>query len=133
MCIPLSYNISHDKGKEGLSATVNISRGGLLFSAKKPAPINTRIIVKMPFQQKTFKIRARVIHCVRTTETGLYNIGICFEKFSDAFKVKLIEQMYLILEYRDLRSIQLGKDISLQQASKEWIKRYSERFKRLYW
>ena len=53
--------------------------------------------------------------------------------YADAFKVKLIEQIYLIEEYRVLRSLQLGRDLSLKEASEEWIKRYSERFKKLYW
>jgi hypothetical protein len=66
-------------------------------------------------------------------EARLYNIGVSFYRFSDAFKVKLIEQIYLIDEYRILRSVQLGHDISLKEASEEWIKRYSKRFARLYW
>jgi hypothetical protein len=29
--------------------------------------------------------------------------------------------------------MQLGRQVSLEEASREWIKRYSERFKRMYW
>ena len=87
----------------------------------------------MPFQNKSFNVHARVVHCDRSLDTKLYHVGVCFERFSDAFKVKLIEQIYLICEYRDLRSVQLGRDISLEEASREWIKRYSDRFRKLYW
>ena len=52
---------------------------------------------------------------------------------SDALKVKLTEEIYLIAEYRDLRSIELGREISLEEASQEWVRRYSARFKKLYW
>lgn len=133
MCLPLTYRILRTKNKESRTTTVNISRGGLLFSAKRPVSLNSKIIIHMPFLEKSFNIKARVVHCAQSPETHFYNIGVCFDKFRDAFKVKLIEQMYLILEYRDLKSIQIGKEISLQVASREWIKLYSERFKRLYW
>jgi hypothetical protein len=87
----------------------------------------------MPFQNKVFNVRAKVVHCDKSAETSLYNIGASFHRLSAAYKVKLIEQLYLISEFRDLRSIQLGREVTLEKASKEWIKRYSERFKRLYW
>ncbi len=63
----------------------------------------------------------------------MYNVGVAFYRYSDAFKVKLIEQIYLIDEYRSLRSVQLGRNISFDEASREWIKRYSKRFSELYW
>jgi len=136
---PLEYAIlkPSDPKDSGIdperSTTINISQGGLLFAGKRPVKINSIIKIRMPFQDKIFNVRAKVVHCNKSLDTKLHNIGVCFYRISDAFKVKLIEQVYLISEYRDLRSIQLGRDISLEEASKEWIKRYSERFKRLYW
>ena len=95
--------------------------------------MGSTIVVKMPFEDKIFNVKAKVVHCKKNTETKLYNIGVKFYRLNDAFKVKLIEQIYLISEYRDLISMQRGKDISLEEASKEWIKRYSDRFSKLYW
>ena len=120
-------------GKEKKSKTINISIGGLLFSSQSPVTKGTLISLKMPFEDKLFKVMARVVHCTKSLDTNLYNVGVSFHRLHDAFKVKLIEQLYLISEYRDLRNIQLGREVSLEQASKEWIKRYSERFRRLYW
>jgi len=120
-------------GRPERTSAINVSQGGLLFSSKKQVEQNSRIVIKMPFQNKSFNVHARVVHCDRSLDTKLYHVGVCFERFSDAFKVKLIEQIYLICEYRDLRSVQLGRDISLEEASREWIKRYSDRFRKLYW
>jgi hypothetical protein len=92
------------------------------------------IILKMPLRNKVFNIRAKVMHIeIDRDDSKLYDIGIAFYRYTDAFKVKLIEQIYLIDEYRILRSIQLGRDISFNEASGEWIKRYSKRFAKLYW
>ncbi len=90
-------------------------------------------MLKMPFQNKVFNVRAKVVRCEKSPETKLYNIGASFHRLSAAYKVKLIEQLYLISEFRDLRSVQLGREITLERASREWINRYSERFKKLYW
>lgn len=140
LCFPLKYRIlskassrpAADK-KEKKSTTINISMGGLLFAAKKPAETGSTIMINMAFQDKLFNVRSRVVYCGRNKETGLFNIGVHFYRIHDAFKVKLIEQLYLISEFRDLQSMRLGREISLEEASREWIKRYSERFRRLYW
>ena len=137
MCLPLTYDVLKKvkslKPKGLKSKTINVSRGGLLFSAKKSIDTDSVILINIPFQNKTFKIKAKVVHCSKNCDTNLYSVGVAFLRPNEAFKVKLIEQMYLISEYRDLRSVELGKEISLQEASEEWITRYSKRFKRLYW
>jgi len=123
-----------DEKEPGAPATTgNISIGGLLFSIKHPLRVGSLIMIKMPFEDKVFNVKSKVVHCTKNSGTKLYNVGASFYKINDAFKVKLIEQIYLIAEYRDLRSVQLGREVSLEEASREWIKRYSERFKRLYW
>jgi hypothetical protein len=88
----------------------------------------------MPLQNKVFKVKAKVVHSSKDSENPkFFNVGVAFYRYSDAFKVKLIEQLYLIDEYRILRSLQLGYEITMEKASEEWIKRYSKRFARLYW
>lgn len=134
--LPLEFRVLKDTragGRAERTSAINISQGGLLFASKKQVEPNSKIVIRMPFQDKLFNVRAKVVHCNKSQDTKLYHVGVCFERLSDAFKVKLIEQIYLICEYRDLRSIQLEREVSLEEASREWIKRYSERFKRLYW
>lgn len=139
LSFPLKYNILADakgvsiSGRETRSTTINISIGGLLFSSRQALGKGSLIDLKMPFGDKVFRVRASVVHCSRNLDTKLFNVGVSFHRLRDAFKVKLIEQLYLISEYRDLRSIQLGREVTLEEASKDWIKRYSERFRRLYW
>lgn len=136
LCFPLKYKViknSKNTIPKTQTQTLNISCGGLLFSSKSPVKEGLQIVIQMPVQDKVFNIRAKVLHCKKSLESKLYNIGVKFQRLSDAFKVKLIEQIYLIIEYRELRSLELGKEISLAQASQEWVKHYSERFERLYW
>lgn len=129
---PLEYQVE-DEAQFTKTQTIDISEGGLLFTAKEGVEPGKRIDINMPLYERTFHIKATVIHSTKDPDTGLYKIGVAFSTYSDAFKVKLIEQIYLIEEYRVLRSLQLGREVSLSEASEEWIKRYSERFKKLYW
>ncbi len=129
---PLEYQVD-EKGQFLSSQTIDVSEGGLLFLGKVEVPQGSVINIQMPLYEKTFRIKAQVVHVNKDNETGLFRIGVAFTNYSDAFKVKLIEQIYLIEEYRVLRSLQLGRDVSLQEASADWIQRYSERFKKLYY
>lgn len=137
MCFPLSFRVARGREgkitKEEISLTNDVSWGGLLFSAKHRVEKGTPIVITMPVQDKIFKVKAKVARCVINSDAKLYDIGVYFQRFSEAFKVKLIEQMYLISEYRELRSVELDRMLSMQEASEEWIKRYSARFQRIYW
>lgn len=137
LSLPLVYKVmkkAKDKSRLDLrSETINVSVGGLLFPAKHPVKPNSMIEIQMPFENKIFNLKAKVVRCVNNPETKLYDIAVSFYRLHEAFKAKMIEQIYLISEYRDLLSLQLGKEIPLEEASRKWIKRYSERFKRLYW
>ena len=135
LCLPLSYTVIEKKpNKEGLrSQTINISLGGLLFPSKQPVEPKSQIVIKMPFENRVFNVKAQVVRCIRNSETQLYDIAVSFLRTQEAFKAKMIEQIYLIAGYRDMLSLQTGKEISLQEASRLWIKKYSARFKRLYW
>jgi len=129
---PLEFKVAEESGFE-TTETVNVSEGGLLFMSKQNVPAGTLIDIHMPLYDKIFKIKARVVHGDKDENSELYKLGVSFVSYHDAFKVKLIEQIYLIEEYRVLRSLQLGREMTLQEASREWIKRYSKRFEKLYW
>ena len=133
ICYPLEFE--HPSRKIRVrTETLNVSEGGLLFLSRHPLKKNEMIILKRPLQDKVFRVKAKVMHSTKDSENkDLFNVGVSFYRYSDAFKVKLVEQIYLIDEYRMLRSLQLGHELSMQKASEEWIKRYSKRFARLYW
>ncbi|MDD5562018.1 MAG: PilZ domain-containing protein [Candidatus Omnitrophica bacterium] len=137
LSLPLVYRVvkqAKDQSRQDLrSETINVSIGGLLFPAVHPVEPNAMIEIKMPFENKVFNFKAKVVRCVHNSETKLYDIAVSFFRLREAFKAKMIEQIYLISEYRDLLSLQLGKEVSLEEASRKWIKRYSDRFERLYW
>jgi len=134
---PVSYPLEVEyapKKTNERSQTLNISKGGLLFLSKRNLRPGKIVVLKLPLQDKLFKIKAKVEHTSKDKESpDLYRIGVSFYRYADAFKVKLIEQIYLIDEYRAIRSIESSRDLSFKEASDEWIKRYSKRFDRMFW
>lgn len=138
LCLPLSFKVVKTAGAkknedDERTKTINVSLGGLLFPSKKNVDAGAAIVINMPFESKVFNIRGKVVRCAKSAETKLFEIAVSFSRPQEAFKVKMIEQIYLIAEYRDLLRVQTGKDVSLEEASRKWIKRYSARFSRLYW
>lgn len=129
---PLKYKIVGAPGAESRSKTLNISRGGLLFTAKEPAKELSKVVMKIPFRNRVYTVKGRVARCKSDLNKKLYEIGVSFYSLSDAFKTRLIEQLYLIGEYRHLRSRQLGREVSAEEAAVEWIRKYSRNFSKLY-
>jgi Tfp pilus assembly protein PilZ len=133
MCYPLEYEYTPKKMRER-AHTVDVSKGGLLFLSKRHLAPGRTIILKLPLKNKLFKVKAKVVHVQPDKENPeLYNIGVSFFRHSDAFEVKLVEQIYLMDEYRSMRTLQLGRDVSFKEASLEWVKRYSKRFDEMFW
>ncbi len=135
--LPLAYRVIRPglrtNGADARSETINASVGGLLFPARRAIKTNSIITIKMPLEDKVFNVKAKVVRCVTNRQTKLYDVAVSFPRRHEAFKTKMIEQIYLITEYRDLLNLRFGKEVSLEEASRKWIKRYSGRFKRLYW
>jgi c-di-GMP-binding flagellar brake protein YcgR len=137
LCLLLSYKVIEkclEEDQENIpSQSSNISLGGLLFPSKHPVDPKARIEIEMPYEDKVFNLKAQVVLCNHNSETNLYDIAVRFLRSQEAFIAKMIEQIYLIAGYRDMLMLQSGKEISLEEASRKWIKQYSARFERLYW
>ncbi len=129
---PLEFRILGKKKAE-MSEMVNISVGGLMFMSRREVSSGTMIELLIPLYDKTFKVKAKVMHSTKDDTTGFYKTGVSFVSYADAFKMKLIEQIYLIEEYRTFRSLQLGEEVSLKEASREWLQKCSERLEKLHW
>ena len=132
ICFPLEFQLI-PKNIQDRSQLFNISEGGLLFLSKYFAHCGEVILLRLPIQDILHKIKAIVKHVQKNEENpDFYNIGVSFCEHSDAFKVKLVEQMHAIDGYRSSRSFQLGREISFTEASEDWVKNYADKFDKLF-
>lgn len=108
----------------------NVSAGGLAFSS--PVAFHPGALVKLKIRavKPVFKVHAIVQWCRGMGE--MFELGVQFLDQDDAFRVRMVEQVCHIEEYRRRLQKQLGRRISKNQASLEWIERHGPRFPGLH-
>ncbi len=105
---------------------VNISHGGLAFSAEACLPIDQVIALRIPTVEPPFEAHARVAWCKPEGEKFL--IGVQFLDADDAFRSRMVQQVCSIENYRKEVLAKEGRVLNNQQAAAEWIARFAGRF-----
>lgn len=103
----------------------NVSLGGLAFDSCTAYPPASFIGLRIALAGIPFEITARVRWC-RPRKQG-FEIGVEFLDQNDAFKVRMVEQMCRIEQYRSEQRDQ-GRELSSDEAAQEWINRYAAHF-----
>ena len=67
ICYPLEFEHASKKIRERTN-TLNVGEGGLLFLSKHPLKKDEIIILKMPLQDKVFRVKAKVMHTTKDSE-----------------------------------------------------------------
>jgi len=107
----------------------DISSGGLAFAFHWPIAIGVKVEVRVPRLAEHIGITGRVIRCSGKGTEWL--IGIVFEDIGEVFRMRMVQQICQIEDYRSrVRDID-GRDISSEEAATEWIARYAAHFPRL--
>ena len=133
ICYPLEFQII-PRNIQDRSRLFNMSEGGLLFLSKYFVHSGEAIYLRVPIQNVMHKVKAVVKHVHKNRENpAFYTIGVSFCEHAEAFKVKLVEEMYAIDAYRSALSFQLGRDVSISEASEDWVKNYADQFDKLFW
>jgi PilZ domain len=110
----------------------NISMGGLSFDSNVSFYKDTVVKLKIPSIKPVFKVNAIIRWCREqaSEQESAYELGVEFLDTDDAFKVRMIEQACHISEYRKEKQAKIGKRISWNQASNEWIEQNGGSFPR---
>jgi c-di-GMP-binding flagellar brake protein YcgR len=105
---------------------VNISHGGLAFTAEDCLAIDQVIALRIPSVDPPFEARARVAWC--RPEADHYLVGVQFLDADDAFRSRMVQQVCAIDNYREEVLKKEGRVLDSQQAAAEWIALYAGRF-----
>ena len=107
----------------------NVSLGGLAFVSQRPLELLQRVRVCIPvLDQENFLI-GNVVWCEK--HGGEYEIGIEFEHSRDTYRMRMIEQICHIEHYRREIARVEGRELTSQEAAREWIARYARDFPEL--
>jgi hypothetical protein len=107
----------------------NVSEGGVCFATAAALDAGVRLRLKIPVFDQLFEIDATVAWC-RSAASG-FEVGVRFDSVQDRFSVRMVEQLVYIEDYRRQVEREEGRTMSSEQAAKEWVERYAERFPRL--
>lgn len=104
----------------------NFSLGGLSFVSKQPLKVGQIASVCIPILKQDNSLVGTVVWCEKSN-TG-YETGVEFEGSKDVFRLRMIEQICHIEHYRKEVKLVEGRELSSEQAAKEWITRYADDF-----
>lgn len=111
---------------EAPSRVADVSYGGLAFLAERPQPPGTLLHVRIPGAETSLSARAFVAWC--QPEGDGYRIGIRFENPEDAYRSRLLEQIFAIERFRDELARTEGREVPRDEAAREWIRRHASGF-----
>jgi hypothetical protein len=103
-----------------------VSFGGLSCDFSAYVEPGTVIWVNIGLVKPPFKAKGRVVWC-RYRTVG-YELGVEFMDADDAFRARMVEQICHIEQYRDRLRAREGRELSAEQAAREWIERFAADF-----
>lgn len=120
----VARNVSTTKvsTKESLS---NVSLSGLAFKSNVSWKPDTIIGIRIPLINPIFETICRVVWCHK--KNSHFEMGVELMDTDDAFKVRMVEQVCQIENYRKTLKKQ-GRDLTVEEAATEWINRYAAVF-----
>ena len=125
--IQVSLDLVADDSADSEDTTLtNVSLGGLSFISKQPLKVGQNASVCIPMLQQDNYLGGTVVWCEKSNAG--YEIGIEFEGSKDVFRLRMIEQICHIEHYRKEVKLVEGRELSSEQAAKEWITRYADGF-----
>tara|TARA_R110001583_G_scaffold60577_1_gene179818 strand:+ start:400 stop:816 length:417 start_codon:yes stop_codon:yes gene_type:complete len=124
--VPILFNLG-DK-IETIQAK-DIGDGGLSFISPHPINVGQHIHLTIPIFKPEFKAHGVVRWCSQSANRFL--IGVAFQQESVIFAIRMVEQVCHIENYRKKKLAETGIKLTSDQAAREWISNYANKFPRL--
>ncbi len=128
--VPIEINAEHANAAAECSTrtqTHDISVGGLALRSLDAVAPGAMIVVRIPYVEPAFEVRARVAWC-RPGRSGGHELGVTFLHAADAFLARMVEQVCYIADYRKSVERTEGRVLSAEDAAREWISKYASKF-----
>jgi len=123
--IPIKI-IKDDNGERYHQPLRDISIGGLRCRFNEQLAIGIMIKVIIDLVDPALEIPGKVVWC--RADDASYELGIEFRGEKDVYRLRMVEQICHIEHYRNEILIREGRNISSEQAAKEWIVKYACEF-----
>jgi c-di-GMP-binding flagellar brake protein YcgR len=129
MHVPFILTVESESGGAATECS-DVSLGGLSFVWKEKLPKGERIRVALSVKEKMFEIEGRVAYSYQDKKSGQFKSGIAFIDSPSAFRAKLAEEVFKIIDFRRTLSQSLGREVSEEEAARRWIEENAAGFDR---
>jgi hypothetical protein len=106
----------------------NVSFGGISFRSDTAFDAGSVLFIKITSVRPLFEARAKVIWCRQDGEH--FEVGVEFLETTDVFRIKMVEQICRIENYKKEILEKEGRALSGQEAALEWIGKYADDFQK---
>lgn len=128
--IPIEVSLEDHQNYQAAEDNItNLSLGGWCFVASDRLELNEAIQMRFPVLDEETLIDGKGVWCNKTTKG--YEVGLEFNDPAEVERLKMIEQIRQIENFRNNRERQDGRKLSSEQAAREWISRYAGNFSAL--
>lgn len=130
--IPIQVKIaftSMDFDDVNEDSITNVSLGGLSFIANDRLDIEESIQVRFPILGNETALTGKVVWCEKSNQS--YKVGLEFDNTEELQRLKMIDQISDIENYRQRKEAIEGLPVTSEQAAREWVKQYTGDFSAL--
>jgi Tfp pilus assembly protein PilZ len=125
--IDIPIKVIENEGEDCLNQSLHdISVGGLRCLSDKPLATGAEIKIIIDMVDPVLEIPGIVIWCRPVDES--YELGIEYQGEKDVYSLRMVEQICHIEHYRKEVQIREGRNISSEQAAREWITKFAGKF-----
>ncbi len=104
----------------------NLSAGGLSFFTDIPVKVGSVVDLMIPCVTPDYQGEGVIVWRRNQPPRG-FEVGVRFANDDEYFRVRMVEQVCQIEEYRQ-QLAEVGRNISTEEAALEWIKRFAANF-----
>ena len=114
----------------GLNTLNNVSFGGVSCLCTEAVEKNSSVKMMIQCVDPSFEIDGRAVWC--KPRNNMYEIGVEFIVSKDKmFLLRMIEQVCHIEHYRNERAHNEGRELTSEEAAREWIKKHADNFPKM--
>ncbi len=104
----------------------NLSAGGLCFETDTAVTVGSLVEFFIPNIEPEYHGDGIIIWR-KEQAPNLYSVGLCFITDDEYYRTRMVEQVCRIEAYRKSQ-VQLGREITAEQAAQEWIEQFAAKF-----
>ena len=124
--ITLDFNSRYHTEEDEIT---NVSLGGMCFIANDRLDISDEIQVKFPALKQNETINGKVVWCTKVKQG--YEVGLEFEDPEEVDRLKTVDQICQVENFRKEKERLEGRQLSSEQAASEWISQITGNFSAL--